>query len=65
MAWYNAQFYCGWGDVGRPGVWEVVSGGGRWGRGRVVVGLVTRWVQGVLFCSWVGGEFGSCANMLL
>lgn len=46
VAWYNAQFYCGWGDVGVPGVWEVVSGGGtgRWGRGRVVVGLVTRWV---------------------
>ena len=40
IAWYNAQFYCGWGDASNPVMYDmcVVRG---WAPEKIVVGLVT------------------------
>lgn len=40
IAWYNVQFYCGWGDMGSPAGYEVIVARG-WPVEKVVVGLVT------------------------
>lgn len=40
IAWYNAQFYCGWGDAGAPaGYLALVAAG--WAPARVVLGVLT------------------------
>ncbi|KAK7750610.1 hypothetical protein SLS62_007457 [Diatrype stigma] len=42
IAWYNAQFYCGWGDASTPAMYEMVCGAGAgWPPEKVVLGLVT------------------------
>ncbi|KAI1098414.1 glycoside hydrolase family 18 protein [Jackrogersella minutella] len=40
IAWYNAQFYCGWGDASNPVMYEMCIARG-WPAEKVVVGLVT------------------------
>ncbi|KAJ2987884.1 hypothetical protein NUW58_g4266 [Xylaria curta] len=40
IAWYNAQFYCGWGDASNPIMYEMCVARG-WAPEKIVVGLVT------------------------
>jgi hypothetical protein len=40
VAWYNTQFYCGWGDLRDPAGWARILGTG-WMPHKVVVGTVT------------------------
>lgn len=40
IAWYNCQFYCGWGDCSNPILYEMMLMKG-WAPEKVVVGLVT------------------------
>ncbi|GAP83950.1 putative chitinase [Rosellinia necatrix] len=40
IAWYNAQFYCGWGDASNPVMYNMCIRKG-WAPEKVVVGLVT------------------------
>ncbi|RYP44719.1 hypothetical protein DL768_008850 [Monosporascus sp. mg162] len=40
IAWYNAQFYCGWGDASNPVMYEMCVARG-WAPEKLVVGLVT------------------------
>ncbi|KAI1809090.1 glycoside hydrolase family 18 protein [Poronia punctata] len=40
IAWYNTQFYCGWGDASNPIMYEMCMARG-WAPEKVVVGLVT------------------------
>ncbi|KAI1462401.1 glycoside hydrolase family 18 protein [Annulohypoxylon moriforme] len=40
IAWYNAQFYCGWGDASSPVMYQMFVSRG-WPAEKVVVGLVT------------------------
>ncbi|KAI2622152.1 glycoside hydrolase family 18 protein [Hypomontagnella submonticulosa] len=40
IAWYNAQFYCGWGDASNPVMYEMCMAKG-WAPEKVVMGLVT------------------------
>lgn len=52
IAWYNAQFYCGWGDVRSPaGYLRLVMGDGNggWDARKVVMGVVTNQGNGAGF----------------
>jgi len=40
IAWYNTQFYCGWGDMGETSDYERIVARG-WPVSKIVVGLVT------------------------
>ncbi|KAI4863170.1 glycoside hydrolase family 18 protein [Hypoxylon rubiginosum] len=40
IAWYNAQFYCGWGDASNPVMYNMCVAKG-WRPDKVVIGLVT------------------------
>ncbi|KAI2608569.1 glycoside hydrolase family 18 protein [Hypoxylon fragiforme] len=40
IAWYNTQFYCGWGDASNPVMYEICVARG-WSPEKVVIGLVT------------------------
>ncbi|KAJ0114959.1 glycoside hydrolase family 18 protein [Diaporthe amygdali] len=40
IAWYNCQFYCGWGDCSNPIMYEMLLMKG-WAPEKIVVGLVT------------------------
>ncbi|KAH8664258.1 chitinase [Xylariales sp. PMI_506] len=40
IAWYNAQFYCGWGDASNPIMYQMCIARG-WSPEKVVMGLVT------------------------
>jgi len=48
IAWYNAQFYCGWGDASTPAGYMAVTGAG-WDARRVVLGVVTNARNGAGF----------------
>lgn len=52
IAWYNTQFYCGWGCMKSPRDYERIIARG-WSPGKIVAGLVTnpRGCEG-----WVGDE---------
>ncbi|GAB7338317.1 hypothetical protein MBLNU457_4628t1 [Dothideomycetes sp. NU457] len=41
IAWYNAQFYCGWGDASTVSHYAYIVGVCGWDTERVVLGLVT------------------------
>lgn len=45
IAWYNCQFYCGWGDCSNPILYEMMLMKG-WAPEKVVVGLVTNPANG-------------------
>ncbi|KAJ9131095.1 Chitinase [Pleurostoma richardsiae] len=53
IAWYNAQFYCGWGDCSSPVMYEMVLARG-WDPAKVVVGLVTNPENGSGWVPWEG-----------
>lgn len=40
IAWYNTQFYCGWGDVSKPDGYDYMIARG-WPAQKIVVGMVT------------------------
>ncbi|KAM0426362.1 hypothetical protein ACHAPT_008408 [Fusarium lateritium] len=40
IAWYNTQFYCGWGDMSQPHDYDAIIARG-WPQEKVVIGLVT------------------------
>ncbi|KAF4982762.1 hypothetical protein FZEAL_1663 [Fusarium zealandicum] len=40
IAWYNTQFYCGWGDMSKPDGYETIMARG-WPQEKIVIGLVT------------------------
>lgn len=45
IAWYNVQFYCGWGDMGEPDGAEAIVARG-WPPRKIVLGLVTNPANG-------------------
>ncbi|KAK4137490.1 glycoside hydrolase family 18 protein [Trichocladium antarcticum] len=51
IAWYNAQFYCGWGDCSNPAMYEMLLAKG-WAPERIVVGLVTNPANGNGWVPW-------------
>ncbi|KAK4219212.1 chitinase [Rhypophila decipiens] len=51
--WYNAQFYCGWGDCSNPVMYEMILLRG-WKAEKVVVGLVTNPENGGGYVPWEG-----------
>jgi hypothetical protein len=51
IAWYNAQFYCGWGDCSNPAMYEMLLVKG-WRPERIVVGLVTNPGNGSGWVPW-------------
>ncbi|KAK1539003.1 chitinase [Colletotrichum costaricense] len=51
IAWYNAQFYCGWGDVSNPIMYEMILAKG-WAPEKVVMGLVTNPENGGGWVPW-------------
>lgn len=51
IAWYNAQFYCGWGDAGSTAWYDAIIGLG-WRQEKVVMGLVTNPGNGAGFVEW-------------
>jgi chitinase len=61
IAWYNAQFYSGWGDMNNPIMYEMILRKG-WPAEKVVVGLITNPDNGSGFVMW---EFLSAVLALL
>jgi len=51
IGWYNAQFYCGWGDCSNPLMYEMLLRKG-WPAEKVVVGLVTNPENGGGWVPW-------------
>ncbi|TQN70070.1 Chitinase 2 [Colletotrichum shisoi] len=51
IAWYNAQFYCGWGDCSSPVMYEMILAKG-WSPEKVVMGLVTNPENGGGWVPW-------------
>ncbi|KAL1880212.1 hypothetical protein VTK73DRAFT_6040 [Phialemonium thermophilum] len=51
IAWYNAQFYCGWGDCSNPVMYEMLLMKG-WPAEKIVVGLVTNPDNGSGWVPW-------------
>ncbi|TQV95596.1 hypothetical protein V2A60_000780 [Cordyceps javanica] len=51
IAWYNAQFYWGWGDFSSPVMYDMMLRKG-WAPDRLVVGLVTNPANGTGFVAW-------------
>lgn len=51
ISWYNAQFYCGWGDCASPLMYEMILARG-WPAEKVVVGLVTNPENGSGWVPW-------------
>ncbi|KAM0818744.1 putative Glycoside hydrolase superfamily [Seiridium cardinale] len=51
IAWYNAQFYCGWGDASTPFMYDMCVARG-WDPRKVVMGLVTTSDNGSGWVPW-------------
>ncbi|CAA7262541.1 unnamed protein product [Cyclocybe aegerita] len=51
IAWYNTQFYCGWGDCSNSFMYDLMIGKG-WPPEKIVVGLVTNPANGGGFVPW-------------
>ncbi|TDZ29687.1 Chitinase 2 [Colletotrichum spinosum] len=51
IAWYNAQFYCGWGDCSNPVMYEMLLARG-WPQEKIVIGLVTNPENGSGWVPW-------------
>jgi hypothetical protein len=58
VAWYNAQFYCGWGDCSNPLMYEMILLKG-WPASKVVVGMITNPRNGSGWVPW-----DALANMI-
>lgn len=50
IAWYNAQFYCGWGDANQSDMYEMITLHHGWPAEKVVMGLITNIESGA---GWV------------
>ncbi|KAF7563548.1 hypothetical protein G7046_g591 [Stylonectria norvegica] len=62
IAWYNTQFYCGWGDMSKPHGYDAIIARG-WPQEKVVIGLVTNPANGE---GWVKDkELKACLEDLL
>ncbi|KAH8667222.1 family 18 glycoside hydrolase [Ilyonectria robusta] len=62
IAWYNTQFYCGWGDMSKPHGYDSIIARG-WPQEKIVVGLVTNPANGA---GWVkDDELRACIQELL
>ena len=62
IAWYNTQFYCGWGDMSKPHGYDAIIARG-WPQEKVVVGLVTNPANGA---GWVkDNDLKACLVELL
>jgi len=53
IAWYHAQFYCGWGDCSNPLMYEMILLRG-WPARKVVVGMLTSPENGPGWVPWEG-----------
>jgi hypothetical protein len=51
IAWYNAQFYCGWGDCSNPLMYEMILLKG-WLASKVVIGMITNPGNGSGWVPW-------------
>lgn len=51
IAWYNTQFYCGWGDLSSTYMYDLMLQKG-WPAHKIVVGLVTNPANGHGFVPW-------------
>jgi hypothetical protein len=51
IAWYNAQFYCGWGDCSNPLMYEMILLKG-WPASKVVIGMITNPSNGSGWVPW-------------
>ncbi|KAM4066618.1 glycosyl hydrolases family 18 domain-containing protein [Hirsutella rhossiliensis] len=51
IAWYNTQFYCGWGDLSSTYMYDLMLQKG-WPAHKIVVGLVTNPANGKGFVPW-------------
>ncbi|KAK2055251.1 chitinase [Colletotrichum caudatum] len=51
IGWYNAQFYCGWGDCSSTAMYEMIMAKG-WPADKVVMGLVTNPENGAGWVPW-------------
>ncbi|CZT22428.1 related to chitinase [Ramularia collo-cygni] len=51
IAWYNAQFYCGWGDAGTTAWYDAIISVG-WKPEKVVMGLMTNPANGPGHVEW-------------
>jgi hypothetical protein len=51
IAWYNTQFYCGWGSCGDPIMYEMMITRG-WPMEKIVIGLVTNPENGSGWVPW-------------
>ncbi|KAI8233363.1 hypothetical protein K4K54_010573 [Colletotrichum sp. SAR 10_86] len=51
IAWYSAQFYCGWGDCSNPVMYEMLLAKG-WAPEKIVIGLVTNPENGGGWVPW-------------
>jgi chitinase len=52
IAWYNAQFYCGWGDATSTRWYDAIVQGAGWPARKVVMGLVTNPGNGAGHVDW-------------
>lgn len=51
IAWYNTQFYCGWGDASTTLWYDAIMATG-WKADKVVMGLVTNSANGAGYIQW-------------
>lgn len=51
IAWYNTQFYCGWGDASTPFWYDAIITSG-WKPEKVVMGLITNAALGAGYVPW-------------
>lgn len=51
IAWYNTQFYCGWGDASTTAWYDAIIGLG-WNPNKVVMGLITNPSNGAGHVAW-------------
>ena len=51
IAWYNTQFYCGWGDASTTFWYDAIMASG-WKAEKVVMGLITNPELGAGFIAW-------------
>ncbi|KAJ2553604.1 hypothetical protein EV175_002888, partial [Coemansia sp. RSA 1933] len=51
IAWYNTQFYCGWGDLSNTLMYDLMVQKG-WNPGKLVIGVLTNPENATGFVSW-------------
>uniref|UniRef100_A0A0P0CNF5 Chitinase 2 n=1 Tax=Hypocrella siamensis TaxID=696354 RepID=A0A0P0CNF5_9HYPO len=51
IAWYNTQFYCGWGDLSNTFMYDMMLQKG-WSPDKLVIGVVTNPANGSGFVAW-------------